>query len=101
MACGLAGFAGKTGVLPLHFTDGSVIGSLGFVDEAFHAARDRYVPKRKDGAKKPRWHSWRAGRHAMGHAGFKKREFECFGSGCMLKVARFSNPHRGFTSHLL
>ena len=34
-----------------YFTDGAVIGSRVFVDEAFHEARSRFGPKRKDGAR--------------------------------------------------
>ena len=34
-----------------YFTDGAVIGSRGFVDEAFREARDRFSAKRKDGAR--------------------------------------------------
>jgi hypothetical protein len=34
-----------------YFTDGAVIGSKGFVDEAFREARDRFSEKRKDGAR--------------------------------------------------
>jgi len=34
-----------------YFTDGAVIGSRGFVDEAFREARDRFSEKRKDGAR--------------------------------------------------
>lgn len=35
-----------------YFTDGAVIGSRIFVNEAFFASRDRFGPKRKDGARK-------------------------------------------------
>lgn len=35
-----------------YFTDGAVIGSKEFVNEAFATARDRFGPKRKDGARK-------------------------------------------------
>ncbi|MEX1114344.1 MAG: hypothetical protein WEB53_03785, partial [Akkermansiaceae bacterium] len=35
-----------------YFTDGAVIGSKEFVNEAFDSARDRFGPKRKDGARK-------------------------------------------------
>jgi putative transposase len=35
-----------------YFTDGAVIGSKDFVNEAFSSARDRFGPKRKDGARK-------------------------------------------------
>ncbi len=35
-----------------YFTDGAVIGSRGFVDEAFARARSRFGPKRRDGARK-------------------------------------------------
>ena len=34
-----------------YFTDGAVIGSKKFVNEAFASARDRFGPKRKDGAR--------------------------------------------------
>ena len=37
-----------------YFTDGAVIGSRAFVDEAFQNARERFGPKRKDGARKLR-----------------------------------------------
>ncbi|MEX1048809.1 MAG: hypothetical protein WED15_04740, partial [Akkermansiaceae bacterium] len=35
-----------------YFTDGAVIGSREFVNEAFASARDRFGAKRKDGARK-------------------------------------------------
>ncbi|MEY3894812.1 MAG: hypothetical protein RLZZ214_331 [Verrucomicrobiota bacterium] len=35
-----------------YFTDGAVIGSRSFVNEAFMSARERFGPKRKDGARK-------------------------------------------------
>jgi hypothetical protein len=37
-----------------YFTDGAVIGSKAFVNEAFEGARDRFTPKRKDGARRMR-----------------------------------------------
>lgn len=37
-----------------YFTDGAVIGSREFVNEAFASARQRFGPKRKDGARKLR-----------------------------------------------
>jgi hypothetical protein len=37
-----------------YFTDGAVIGSKEFVNEAFMAARERFGPKRKDGARSMR-----------------------------------------------
>ena len=37
-----------------YFTDGAVIGSRGFVNEVFTGGRDRFGPKRKDGARKMR-----------------------------------------------
>jgi REP element-mobilizing transposase RayT len=37
-----------------YFTDGAVIGSKAFVNEAFAASRDRFSDKRKDGARKMR-----------------------------------------------
>jgi putative transposase len=35
-----------------YFTDGAVIGSKGFVNDAFTAARERFTAKRKDGARR-------------------------------------------------
>jgi hypothetical protein len=35
-----------------YFTDGAVIGSRSFVNEAFSSARDRFGKKRKDGARR-------------------------------------------------
>jgi hypothetical protein len=37
-----------------YFTDGAVIGSKAFVNEAFAGARERFSPSRKDGARKLR-----------------------------------------------
>jgi hypothetical protein len=37
-----------------YFTDGAVIGSKSFVNDAFDAARERFSEKRKDGARKMR-----------------------------------------------
>jgi len=37
-----------------YFTDGAVIGSKGFVNEAFAQARERFSAKRKDGARSMR-----------------------------------------------
>ena len=37
-----------------YFTDGAVIGSKAFVNEAFAASRERFGVKRKDGARKMR-----------------------------------------------
>jgi len=37
-----------------YFTDGAVIGSKEFVDGIFKGARQRFGPKRKDGARRPR-----------------------------------------------
>jgi hypothetical protein len=37
-----------------YFTDGAVIGSRGFVDGIFRRARERFGPKREDGARRPR-----------------------------------------------
>ncbi|MCX8497219.1 MAG: hypothetical protein ORN51_13645, partial [Akkermansiaceae bacterium] len=37
-----------------YFTDGAVIGSKAFVNEAFAAARERFTDKRKDGARRLR-----------------------------------------------
>ena len=37
-----------------YFTDGAVIGSKSFVDGVFQASRERFGPKRKDGARRPR-----------------------------------------------
>ncbi len=43
-----------------YFTDGAVIGSKAFVDGVFRVSRERFGPKRKDGARKLRglWGSW-------------------------------------------
>ena len=38
----------------LRFTDGAVIGSKAFVNEAFTSARERFGTKRKDGARRMR-----------------------------------------------
>jgi hypothetical protein len=37
-----------------YFTDGAVIGSRAFVDGVFNRARERFGPKREDGARRPR-----------------------------------------------
>jgi hypothetical protein len=37
-----------------HFSDGVVIGSRDFVDSVFEACRDRFGPKRKNGARRMR-----------------------------------------------
>jgi REP element-mobilizing transposase RayT len=37
-----------------YFTDGAVLGSRGFVNEVFHASRDRFGERRRDGARKLR-----------------------------------------------
>jgi hypothetical protein len=37
-----------------YFTDGAVIGSRAFVNEAFAEARERFTAKRKDGARRMR-----------------------------------------------
>lgn len=37
-----------------YFTDGAVIGAKEFVNEAFANARERFGPRRKDGARKLR-----------------------------------------------
>ena len=37
-----------------YFTDGAVIGSREFVNEAFESARERFGEKRKDGARRLR-----------------------------------------------
>ena len=37
-----------------YLTDRAVIGSKAFVNEAFAAARERFTPKRKDGARRMR-----------------------------------------------
>jgi REP element-mobilizing transposase RayT len=44
-----------------YFTDGAVIGSREFVNEAFASARERFGPKRKDGARKLKGGSAAAG----------------------------------------
>jgi REP element-mobilizing transposase RayT len=40
-----------------YFTDGAVIGSREFVNAAFESARERFGPRRKDGARKLRGHA--------------------------------------------
>ncbi len=45
-----------------YFTDGAVIGSREFVNEAFVAARERFGAKRKDGARKFKGRASAAGR---------------------------------------
>jgi hypothetical protein len=45
-----------------YFTDGAVIGSKEFVNEAFASARDRFGPKRKNGARKLNGEGAAAGR---------------------------------------
>ena len=40
--------------MPTAFTDGLVIGSKTFVDEAFSGARERFSERRKDGARRMR-----------------------------------------------
>ncbi len=68
MAKGNAGLAGRAqdaamGEIPFaavlrcrvrYFSDGAVIGSRAFVNEAFARSRERFGPKRRDGARKPR-----------------------------------------------
>jgi hypothetical protein len=44
-----------------YFTDGAVIGSRGFVNEAFVQSRDRFGPKRRDGARRMRGNGTPAG----------------------------------------
>ncbi len=44
-----------------YFADGAVIGSKEFVNEAFVSARDRFGPKRKDGARRMRGEAASAG----------------------------------------
>ena len=44
-----------------YFTDGAVIGSRSFVDEAFEKCRDRFGMKRKSGARKLRGEAAAAG----------------------------------------
>lgn len=48
------GFARMLRCRVRYFTDGAVIGSREFVNEAFVAARERFGPKRKNGARKLR-----------------------------------------------
>jgi hypothetical protein len=45
-----------------YFADGAVIGSREFVNEAFVSARDRFGPKRKDGARRMRGNAAEAGK---------------------------------------
>lgn len=44
-----------------YFTDGAVIGSRGFVNEAFASARERFSQKRKDGARRMKGNAVAAG----------------------------------------
>jgi hypothetical protein len=37
-----------------YFTDGAIIGSKEFVNAAFESARERFGPRRKDGARRMR-----------------------------------------------
>lgn len=48
------GMAGMLRYRVRYFTDGAVIGSEAFVNEAFVGARDRYTERRKDGARRMR-----------------------------------------------
>ena len=48
------GMAKMLGCRVRYFTDGAVIGSKEFVNEAFANARERFGAKRKDGARKMR-----------------------------------------------
>jgi putative transposase len=48
------GMAGMLRHRVRYFTDGAVIGSKGFVNEAFASARERFSGKRKDGARRLR-----------------------------------------------
>ena len=48
------GMAGMLRCRVRYFTDGAVIGSKAFVNEAFAAARERFTAKRRDGARKLR-----------------------------------------------
>ena len=48
------GMAGMLRKRVRYFTEGAVIGSKGFVNEAFEGARERFTEKRKDGARRMR-----------------------------------------------
>ena len=48
------GMAGMLRHRVRYFTDGAVIGSKAFVNEAFASARERFTPRRKDGARRLR-----------------------------------------------
>jgi hypothetical protein len=48
------GMMGMLGYRVRYFTDGAVIGSREFVNEAFSSARERFGPKRRDGARRMR-----------------------------------------------
>jgi putative transposase len=48
------GMAGMLRCRVRYFTDGAVIGSRAFVNEAFASARERFGPRRKDGARRLR-----------------------------------------------
>ena len=56
------GMAGMLGKRIRYFTDGAVIGSKEFVNDAFAAARDRFTEKRKDGARRLRGNAKAAAR---------------------------------------
>ncbi len=55
------GMAGMLMCRVRYFTDGAVIGSKGFVNELFVAARERFSSKRKDGARRMRGNGAAAG----------------------------------------
>ena len=48
------GMAGMLRCRVRYFTDGAVIGSKAFVNETFAGTRERFSPRRKDGARKMR-----------------------------------------------
>ena len=53
-----------------YFTDGAVIGSKEFVDEAFAGARERFSEKRKDGARRMKGNGSAAAGDAVEYEGF-------------------------------
>ena len=78
---GGAGEGERDGEIPLgrmlrcrvrYFTDGAVIGSRGFVNEAFAKCRERFGPKRKDGARRMRGDAAAAGGLLWSVQGFEE-----------------------------
>ena len=75
-----------------YFTDGAVIGSKGFVNEAFAEARERFSERRKDGARRMR------GSGLAARGSFGRREI--FGWGSERQVYVVPNPPAQRTSSI-